>query len=192
MEETPLGRTPLRVLHVGPERCFEPRLRELRLRAYVSLDLARDDVAVRGDLSRLGFAAESFDFVLCNHVLEHVEDDRAAMRELVRVLAPGGWAVLTVPGPGPRLGFPETLAETVEDPGVRSPEERLRRYGHPGHLRVYGADLAGRLQAAGFAVTRREYGAGLPAAEKGRRGVHAAYPIFLCRKPDASEAPKRP
>jgi SAM-dependent methyltransferase len=183
VEETPLARAPLRVLHVAPEGCFERRLRALPLRAYVTLDLARDDVAVRGDLCRLGFAAESFDFALCNHVLEHVADDCAAMRELFRVLAPGGWAVLTVPGPDPRLGFPERLAETVEDAGVRSPEERLRRYGHPGHLRLYGADLADRLRAAGFAVSRRDHGAQEADAEKRRRGVYRAYPIFLCRKP---------
>jgi len=184
VEATPLARAALRLLHVAPEACFERRLRELRLRAYVTLDLARRNVGVRGDLTRLCFAAESFDFVLCNHVLEHVADDRAAMREILRVLSPGGFAVVTVPGPDPALGFPERLAETLEDPGATSAEGRLRRYGHPGHVRLYGDDLADRLRAAGFAVTRRDHGEGDPVAERRRCGVYPSYPIFLCRKPD--------
>jgi hypothetical protein len=176
VEETPLASAPLRVLHVAPEGCFERRLRRLPLRSYVTLDLARAGVAVRGDLCRIGLASESFDFVLCNHVLEHIADDRAAMRELFRVLAPGGWAVLTVP-------FSERRSETVEDPDARSAEERLRRYGHPGHVRLYGADLADRLRAAGFAVHRRDHGTEAPDAERLRRGVFPSYPIFVCRKP---------
>jgi hypothetical protein len=183
VEATPLTRAALRVLHVAPEACFERRLRGLRLRAYVTLDLAREDVAVRADLTRLGVAARCFDLVICNHVLEHVADDRAAMREIFRVLVPGGLAVVTVPGPDPALGHPERLAQTLEDRGASGPDERRRRFGHPGHLRLYGSDLGDRLAAAGFAVTRREQGAGEAPAEKRRRGVYDRYPIFLCRKP---------
>jgi SAM-dependent methyltransferase len=182
LAETPLASGSPRVLHVAPEGCFESRLRGLGLRAYVTLDLARTDVTVRGDLARLGFAGESFDFVLCNHVLEHVADDRAAMREIFRVLAPGGLAVVTVPGPDPALGFPPRLARTLEDPDARTAEERLRRYGHPGHLRQYGSDLAERLRAEGFAVALRAAG-GDPPAERLRSGRLAAYPVFVCRKP---------
>lgn len=183
--ETPLAAGGLRVLHVAPEGCLEPGMRRVRPRAYVTLDLARRDVAVRGDLARLGLASASFDFVLCNHVLEHVADDRAAMREIYRVLAPGGWAVVTVPGPDPALGLPPRLARTIEDPAVTSAEERRRRYGHPGHLRQYGSDLAERLRAEGFDVALREVGAGGPASEARRCGRFDAYPVFVCRKPAA-------
>jgi hypothetical protein len=179
---TPLATAAPRVLHVAPEPCFARGLGRLRLRRYVTLDLARGDVAVRADLSRLALRDASFDLALCNHVLEHVPDDRAALRELFRVLAPGGTAVVTVPGPDPALGFAAGLAQTVEDPDALGPEARQRRFGHPGHLRQYGRDLALRLREAGFSVAFLEVGADLPAREKARRGLFDAYPVYLCRK----------
>lgn len=185
LEATPLASEAPRVLHVAPEPCFARGLRGLRLRRYVTLDLARTDVAVRADLTRLAFGDEAFDLAICNHVLEHVPDDRAALRELFRVLAPEGWAVVTVPGPDASLGFAPGLAQTVEDPDARSADARQRRFGHPGHLRQYGRDLADRLRVAGFSVAFIEYGADLPAPEKARRGLFHAYPIYLCRKRQA-------
>jgi hypothetical protein len=73
----------------------------------------------------------------------------------------------------------------VEDPDARSADARQRRFGHPGHLRQYGRDLADRLRVAGFSVAFIEYGADLLASEKARRGLFHAYPIYLCRKHQA-------
>lgn len=182
IEATPLASAAPRVLHVAPEPCFASGLRRLRLRRYVTLDLMRTDVAVRADLTRLAFGDASFDFALCNHVLEHVPDDRAALHELFRVLAPGGWAVVTVPGPDPALGFAPGLERTVEDPDARSASARQRRFGHPGHVRQYGRDLELRLRDAGFSVSLVAYGADLAASEKALRGLFDAYPVFVCRK----------
>jgi SAM-dependent methyltransferase len=172
---------------VAPEPCLERRLRGIGLRGYATLDLARRDVGLRADLERLPFAAASFDAILCNHVLEHVGDDRAALRELARVLAPGGFAVLTVPGPDPALGFPSALARTVEDDDARSPEARLRRFGHPGHLRQYGRDFSDRLADAGLPATRFDWGAELPPSTKTRRALFPSYPIYLCRRETKGE-----
>jgi SAM-dependent methyltransferase len=80
-------------------------------------------------------------------VLEHVPDDRRAMRELHRILAPGGWAVLQTP-------VRSKLTRTDEDPSVTDPAERIRRFGQADHVRVYGADFEDRLRDAGFAVRR--------------------------------------
>jgi SAM-dependent methyltransferase len=132
----------LRVLHVAPEEALRRRLLRLPDISYVGGDLEGEFGDVRIDVTDLDFPDASFDIVLCNHVLEHVPDDRQALRELRRVLAPGGWASLLVPD--------LEAQETDEDPTVASPEERLRRFGQRDHVRRYGWDYLGRLEEAGF------------------------------------------
>jgi SAM-dependent methyltransferase len=181
LQHTDLPRRAQRVLHVAPEHCYQTALRGWRHLEYVTLDLHRPDVMVRADLTALGFESIAFDFLLCNHVLEHVPDDGAAMREMFRVLRPGGTAVISVPGPSRESRLAPDLAETIEGRALQ-PEERAARFGHPGHLRQYGGDLADRLGAAGFAVELRRFGADWPPAEKRRLGSYDGYPIWVCRR----------
>jgi len=128
----------LRVLHLAPEPWLERRLRARPNLDYLSGDLEPGAAMATLDLERLPFADASFDRALCVHVLEHVADDHAALRELARVLAPGGEAIVMVPLYG---------TTTEEDPGA-SPQERLRRFGQADHL--YGTDLRDRIAAAGL------------------------------------------
>jgi SAM-dependent methyltransferase len=111
---------------------------------YVSADLsvAAD---VRLDVTALPFADRSFDAVVCNHVLEHVDDDRAAMNEFRRVLRPDGWAILQSP-------LDPSRPITYEDPSVKEPADRERLFGQFDHVRLYGRDYYDRLDAAGFDV----------------------------------------
>ena len=134
-----------RFLHVAPERCFIQMFSEAAGEGYLSADLLKTDVMESMDITDIAWPDDSFDVIYCSHVLEHVVDDRRAMRELCRVLSPGGWAMLNVP---------ITASETVEDPSVTDPEERIRRFGQKGHVRRYGPDYVDRLTAAGFEVTR--------------------------------------
>ena len=97
------------------------------------------------DATNIAFEDQTFDVVLANHVLEHIEDDARAASELHRVLKPGGWAILQVP-------IAMKLDETREDPGVTSPEERERVFGQRDHVRLYARDYKGRLESHGFAV----------------------------------------
>ena len=182
LEHTNLRRRAQRVLHVAPERCYETVLRGWRHLDYVTMDLHRPDVTVRADLTAMVFASGTFDFLLCNHVLEHVPDDGAAMREMFRVLRPGGTAVISVPGPSRESQLDTDLAETIEADPALPPEQRAARFGHPGHLRQYGRDLAAKLGAAGFSVELRRFGTDWPQAEKTRLGGYDGYPIYVCRK----------
>ena len=133
-----------RVLDIAPDRSLERALRPMPGVEYVSGDLERTDVDVRLDVTAMPFDYASWDVVLCSHVLEHVPDDAAAIRELRRVVRPGGRVYVMVPlVPG--------RTDTLEDPAATTPEQRLARFGQPDHVRIYAEDdLTARLRAGGF------------------------------------------
>ena len=89
----------------------------------------------------------SIDVVICNHLLEHVVNDRIALAELYRILKPGGWGIMLVPEDRSR-------ATTFEDDTITAPKERTRLFGQYDHRRVYGRDYDQRLAEAGFVVER--------------------------------------
>jgi hypothetical protein len=135
---------PKRMLHVAPEQWFEPRLRARLGPGYLTADLIDPHVMQRMDITQIPYPDGTFDVIYCSHVLEHVPDDRRAMREFRRVLKPGGWAVLMVP---------ITADKTFEDPTVTDPAERRRLFGQADHVRRCGPDYAERLRDAGFRIT---------------------------------------
>jgi len=132
------------VLHVASEACLEARLRQRFGEGYLTADFHNSRADVRMNIMDIQYPGETFDLIFCSHVLEHVEDDRKAMREFRRVLRVDGIAVLLVPIGGP--------ARTYEDPSIVDPEARARAFGQHDHVRVYGADYVDRLQEAGFDV----------------------------------------
>jgi SAM-dependent methyltransferase len=167
---------PLRVLHFAPERIFEEWLGSQPNLDYVSTDLQRARAMVKADITDLPFPDDSFDVVLCSHVLEHVAEDRKAMRELYRVLRPGGWALVLVP-----IDF--SRGETFEDPAIVAPADRERAFGQADHVRIYGRDFTTRLEEAGFTVRVEDYIRELGDAEVRRYGLRPRRPdLHLCLK----------
>ncbi|WP_158304260.1 methyltransferase domain-containing protein [Solidesulfovibrio magneticus] len=162
----------LRLLHFAPEACLEGRFRELFKNGYVTADLLDPRADVQADITNLQFPDASFDAVYCSHVLEHVPDDRKAMRELHRVLAKDGLAIVMVPLRG---------QVTDEDLSVTAPEERTRRYGQWDHVRYYGLDVVDRLEEAGFAVQAVETAKAFTPDEMALMRLSRDW-IFLCRK----------
>ncbi len=136
-------RTPKKMLHVAPEQCFEPRFKELIGEGYITADLLDNHAMVKMDITDIQYPADYFDVIYCSHVLEHVPDDKKAMREFHRVLKPDGWAILLVP---------VDVEKTIEDPFMVDPTERLKLFGQEDHVRVYGRDYVDRLRQAGFMV----------------------------------------
>ena len=149
-EETDLLDTAKLILHIAPAPRLEKMIRtNIGAREwiyYISAALEPGKAMVQMDLTDVQFPNNWFDVIICVHVLEHIEDDAKAMAELYRVLAPGGWALLQVP-------LSRVLEETLEDPGVRTPEQRYAAYGQRDHVRIYAEiDYVNRLRAAGFRV----------------------------------------
>jgi SAM-dependent methyltransferase len=152
-----------RVLHFAPEAGLAARLRRTLPGHYATADIVPGRADLRLDLEQLDVPSESVDVVLCVHVLEHVHDDRAALRELHRVLAPGGWGIVQVPIFGER---------TDEDPAITDPELREARFGQRDHVRVYGRDFEERLREAGFEVEIVLFREQIPARQRARFGLN--------------------
>jgi SAM-dependent methyltransferase len=134
----------LNVLHIAPEPCFMKRFENIHGEGYITADLESPLAKVKMDIHQMPFENNRFDVVLCNHVLEHVENDIQAMSEIRRVLKPGGWAVMQVPFFSP---VPET---TVEDAAITEPREREKAYGQDDHVRKFGKDYPQRIQQSGL------------------------------------------
>ena len=140
-----------RVLHCAPEPCLSRKLQGLPGVEYLSIDLEARDSAVRMDLTDLLFRDDVFDLVICNHVLEHIPDDRRAMREMLRVCKVGGIGLLNVP-------FDADRDETYEDWSIQTEEGRRKAFGQSDHVRIYSpGDYCRRLKESGWSVTSLQY-----------------------------------
>ena len=134
------------MLHVAPELCFMSRFDALENLEYITGDIESPLAKVKMDIHEIPFEDNSIDIIFCNHVLEHVDDDKKALREMHRVLKPGGWAILQVPFFYP---LPKT---TYEDKNIVDPKEREKAFGQDDHVRMYGEDYGARLAESGFQV----------------------------------------
>ena len=133
----------IRVLHVAPEQVFYKKFKLFSHWDYTTTDLHSPLADVKADICALPFEDNTYDFILCNHVLEHIPNDLKAMEELYRVLKPGGTAILQVP-------LEEGRKNTFEDDSITDQQERTRIFGQYDHVRVYGQDYYNRLQEVGF------------------------------------------
>jgi SAM-dependent methyltransferase len=135
----------LDVLHIAPEQCFYKRFKAQGNLNYLTADLVSPLADMHFDIHSIPLEDNRFDVIFCNHVMEHVEDALQCMKELYRVLKPGGWAILQVPQDFSR-------AETYEDKTIVSPEEREKHYWQKDHVRLFGMDYPDWLRKAGFQV----------------------------------------
>ncbi len=138
----------LKVLHVSPEPALFRLIDNLKNIVYVvgtkySEGIYYPKRITSIDLLNLPYNNHEFDLVICNHVLEHIIDDKRAMSEIFRVLVPGGLAILQVP-------YSNLLDKTYEDNTVVSESDREKHFGQFDHVRIYGKDYKNRLENVGF------------------------------------------
>ncbi len=143
-----------KVLHFAPEQCFLKRFRNLKNIDYTTTDLLSPIADVKADICNLPFEDNSYDIILCNHVLEHIPDDTKAMQELYRVMKTGGYGIFQIPQDLNR----ET---TFEDNSITDKKERAKIFGQYDHVRVYGRDYFDKLRSIGFKVDEVDYTATL-------------------------------
>ena len=86
-----------KVLHIAPEQAFYKRFKEIRFWDYLTLDLRSPIADIKADITNLPFDENVFDLIICNHVLEHIQDDKIAMKEIYRVLKKNGVAIMQIP-----------------------------------------------------------------------------------------------
>ena len=170
------------MLHIAPEAALFAKFKTAKNVDYYPADKftpgydhAYPEGTTDMDVTAIPFADNTFDVIICNHVLEHVPDDALAMRELHRVLKPSGFAILQSPMEPDR-------PNTYEDFSLTTPEQRLAAFGQYDHVRIYGADYGARLQAAGFAVTIDTFNADFGAADRFKYGLPDYEEIYIGKK----------
>ena len=145
-----LEHKPNDAVFIGFDCVFYKKFKSFSHWDYTTTDLHSPLADVKADICALPFEDNSYDLILCNHVLEHIPNDLKAMKELYRVLKPRGTAILQVP-------LEEGRENTFEDDSIIDQQERTRIFGQYDHVRVYGQDYYNRLQKAGFKVTPVDY-----------------------------------
>ena len=149
-DETDFFENKGKFLHLAPEYCFLRLFRKLDKLEYITGDLISPWADHHFDVHNIPFDDNSFDIIMANHLLEHVEDDAKVMREFYRVMKPGGWGIFQVP-------IDYKAHKTYEDPSITDPREREKHFWQSDHVRLYGLDYADRLREAGFEVREEAY-----------------------------------
>ncbi|MCS6820940.1 MAG: class I SAM-dependent methyltransferase [Microscillaceae bacterium] len=166
----------LKVLHIAPEICFLKHFEKLpNLQEYITADLESPLAKVKMDIHQMPFADNYFDVVFCNHVLEHVENDKQALSEIYRVMKPTAWAIIQSP-------IDMSLPTTYEDHNITSPAEREKAFGQNDHVRIYGRDYSKHLAQIGFQVKEDDFVKQLPKEVIEKHALPANEIIFLCKK----------
>ncbi len=173
--ETDLFTQPQKLLHFAPEQAFLKRFRKIKHLEYTTTDLNSPIADVKADICNLPFDDNSYNFIICNHVLEHIPDDMKAMKELYRVLAPGGTAILQVP-------YDRDRNTTFEDGSITDPKERARIFGQYDHVRVYGMDYFEKLKATGFIVEALDYTSSFTEEQIDRYRLAKGELLPVCKK----------
>jgi hypothetical protein len=175
-EKTDFFNEKLSVLHIAPEHCFMKAFESQHGEGYITADIESPLAKVKMDIHKIPFPNNKFDVVLCNHVLEHVENDLVALQEIKRVLKPNGFAILLVPFFHP---IPE---KTIEDNSITDPREREKAFGQSDHVRRYGFDYGQRIESTGLVLNKDDFAFQIEPANRFRLGL-SPESIYRANKP---------
>jgi SAM-dependent methyltransferase len=160
----------INILDFSPSRCLSRKMKQVKAINYMSTDLSGNFIAdFKYDITNIDIASNTLDLIICYHVLEHIDDDAKAMAELLRVLKPGGNAIVQTP-------FKD--GDIYEDFSITSPADREIHFGQNDHVRVYSVNgLKGRLEKTGFTAEDRHFKA------DAYQGLADNETVFILTKP---------
>ena len=164
------------VLHIAPEACFIKRFEKLHRDTYITADIESPLAKVKMDIHHIPFKENTFDAVLCNHVLEHVDNDIVAMKEICRVLKPGAFAILQIPF------FAPVPDKTFSDPSITDAGVREKIFGQDDHVRRYGKDYPQRIEQAGLKAVEDDFVNTLTEEQRRRYGLVKGEIIYRAEK----------
>lgn len=171
----------LKVCHFAPENSIKNTFSIFKNIEYVSCDIVPGRAMCIQDITNITFDDNLFDIIFCSRVLEHIEDDIKAMKELRRILNPNGFAIIQVPLYNKNM-HGEDLESTYENFLITSPEEREKEFGQSDHVRLYEKnDYIKRLSSSGFKVYEDKFSYNL-SNEYIRKYSIIREPIFYCTK----------
>lgn len=166
----------IKMMHIAPEQCFHKTFKKQKNLDYTTGDLESPIADLHFDLHKVPLDDDQYDVIFCNHVLEHVEDDAQCMRELLRIMKPGGWGIFQVP-------VDYSREETYEDPSITDPLEREEKFWQKDHVRLYGKDYSKKLAAAGFEVDVVDYKDKISKELFEKYRLDPQELLYVCRKP---------
>lgn len=174
-EKTNFFTDPIKMLHMAPEYCFLRLFKKQENLEYITGDLISPWADHHFDVHEIPFEDNSFDVLMANHLLEHVDDDAKVMREFFRVMKPGGWGIFQVP-------IDYSNPKTYEDKSITDPREREEHFWQSDHLRLYGRDYGDKLRTAGFEVIEDDFIKEIGPELQERYGLMQEELIYFCRK----------
>ena len=173
----------LKVLHISPSYSLQRNFNKLNSLIYITIDLNSPLTMFKMDITDLKFKNDFFDVIICSHVLEHVKNDRQAIKELFRVLKPEGWTLILCP-----INF--ELKETYENFNIIDPNKREIIFGQKDHVRIYGFDFIDRLESSGFIVNVDNYVMSFGSKVNNKYRLQRNEKIFFCFKPEMNSHTK--
>ena len=173
--ETNVFSKKIKLLHFAPEAAFHGIFKKSNNISYDTIDLNSPLAKIKADICNLPLEDNTYDFILCNHVLEHINDDIKAMSELYRVLKKGGIGIFQIP-------IDINRDKTFEDSSIKDPKERNKVFGQYDHVRIYGMDYYDRLRSVGFSVEQIKYADNLTKDEIKKYCLNSNEIIPVCKK----------
>ena len=173
--ETEIFSRKIKLLHFAPEPAFHGIFKKSNNISYDTIDLNSPLAKIKADICNLPLEDNTYDFILCNHVLEHIDDDIKAMSELYRVLKKGGIGIFQIP-------IDINRDKTFEDSSIKNPKERNKVFGQYDHVRIYGTDYYDRLRSVGFSVEQVKYSDNLTKDEIKKYCLSSTEIIPVCKK----------
>jgi SAM-dependent methyltransferase len=165
----------IKLLHFSPENCFYNIFSKIENIEYFPCSLSGEKTTIKVDIKDIPYKDNYFDAIICNHVLEHVDDDNLAMSELFRVIKKNGWGIFQVP-------INNNLDKTYEDLSITDPKIREIKFGQFDHVRLYGKDYKEKLEKAGFTVNQDNYAQTFSEENSYKFGISRSESIYFCTK----------